>query len=452
MHGTHILHYINHAKIYMSLSEPRNRNMNIRPVEIMAPVGSFEALAAAIQAGAHSVYFGVGHLNMRSRSSKNFTPKDLEEITSLCRKHQVRTYLTLNTVVYDEELEIMQQTVDAAKKHMVSAIIASDMAVIQYARKNNVEVHMSTQTNITNIEAVKYYSQYAEVMVLARELSLHQIKYIARQVNEQNICGPSGNRVRLEAFVHGALCMAISGKCYLSLHLFGQPANRGQCLQPCRRAYEVTDKENMTTLEVDHEYIMSPKDLKTIQFLDEILNAGVSVLKIEGRGRSPEYVKTVVETYKEALDACLNHTFSDEKVKKWDEQLKKVYNRGFWEGYFLGKTPGEWTPKPGSQATKKKTYVGIVTNYFSKISVAEILIQTHKIVKGDDILIIGPTTGVQEVTAREVRVDLEDAKEAVKGETCSIKTNAKVRRQDKVYLITDADPNNHVDSRYEGKD
>lgn len=422
--------------------------MDPPPVEIMAPAGSFEALAAAIQAGAHSVYFGMGHLNMRSRASTNFSEQDLEKITTTCRQNNVRAYLTLNTVVYDHELELMHRAVDAAKRHKVSAVIASDMAVIQYALKQKVPVHMSTQTNISNTEAVKYYSQYADVMVLARELSLKQINTIAQEVNRRNICGPSGQKVRLEVFVHGALCMATSGKCYLSLHQYNQSANRGRCLQPCRRAYQVIDKENNLSLEVDHDYIMSPKDLKTIQFLDQILSAGVSVLKVEGRGRAPEYVKTVVKTYKEAVNAYINKEFSDEKVKKWDENLKKVYNRGFWEGYYLGKPQGEWTPKPGSQATKKKIYVGKITNFFGKINVAEIAIQSHKIEKGDDILIMGPTTGVQEENVKQVRVDREITNRAAKGQTCSVKTHGKVRRSDKVYLLNDVEPENETDQRY----
>ena len=332
-------------------------NKQADKIEIMAPVGSYESLSAAIQAGADSVYFGVGHLNMRSKSSQNFSLDDLDKISSICRKNDVRTYITLNTVIFDEELESMRAVVDAAIENRISAVIASDMSVIQYARQKGLEVHMSTQTNITNIEAVRYYSQFADVMVMARELNIRQVKQITEAIKKDGIYGPDGKLVQVEMFVHGALCMAVSGKCYMSLDLLNSSANRGACLQPCRRGYHVIDKRNEVEMQVDNEYIMSPKDLKTIDFLDKILKAGVAVLKIEGRGRSPEYVKTVVSVYKLAVRAYVENNFSQDNIAKWNRQLKTVYNRDFWDGYYLGKKLGEWTQKPGSQATKKKIFV-----------------------------------------------------------------------------------------------
>ncbi|MHC1706583.1 MAG: peptidase U32 family protein [Bacteroidales bacterium] len=405
----------------------------------MSPVGSFESLMAAIQAGAGSVYFGVGKLNMRSRSSVNFTLDDLGTIAGICREKGVKTYLTLNTVIFDHELEELKATVDRAKKEGITAIIASDMAVIQYCRTAGMEIHLSTQTNITNIEAVKYYAQFADVIVTARELELKQVAAICDAIQQDSITGPAGKPVRIEVFVHGALCMAVSGKCYISLDNYGYSANRGACLQPCRKAYTVKDKETDLELEVDHEYIMSPKDLKTLHFLDKIIAAGVTVLKIEGRGRSPEYVKTVTRCYHEAVEAVLEGTFTPDKVTEWEKQLGGVYNRGFWDGYYLGKKLGEWTEVYGSQATKRKIYVGKVTNFFTKLSVAEIKIETNDLVKGDEIVIVGPTTGVYEDIVSELRLDTGDVAEmADKGELCSVTVKSLVRRGDKVYKMVEA--------------
>lgn len=408
-------------------------------VEIMAPVGSYESLRAAIQGGANSVYFGIGKLNMRSKSSKNFDLDDLAEIAGICRQHHIRSYITLNTVVYDEELNEMKQVIDAAKENGITAIIASDQSVIHYAFSKGVEIHMSTQANITNIEAVKFYSMFADVMVTARELNLEQLKSITDSIEKEQIKGPSGELVQIEIFAHGALCMAVSGKCYLSLDNLNSSANRGACLQICRRPYAVTDKDGGVELEVDNEYIMSPKDLKTVDFLDRILNSGVRVLKIEGRGRSPEYVKIVSRVYREAADACLQGTYNEEKIEVWTKELESVYNRGFWDGYYLGRKMGEWTERYGNQATRKKLFLGLVTNYFSKIGVAEVKIQTNELQKGDEIHIIGPTTGVYEGEADEIRVDLKSVETAQKGEAVSFKTNELVRRGDKVYKIVDND-------------
>ncbi len=409
--------------------------MTSNDIEIMAPVGSYEALSAAIQAGAGSVYFGIGHLNMRSRSAKNFSLEDLRTIADICASHGVKSYVTVNTVVFDEEMDEMRSLLDTVKNAGVSAIIASDQSVIQYARKIGVEVHISTQTNVTNTEAVRYYSQFADVVVTARELSLKQVENIYKNIEKEHITGPSGNLVRLEAFCHGALCMAVSGKCYLSLDNFNSSANRGACVQPCRRGYEVWDRDHEVNLAIENEYIMSPKDLCTLPFLDKVLNAGVKVLKIEGRGRSPEYTKVTVKVYREAVDAVFEGTFTEEKVKAWTERLGSVYNRGFWDGYYLGRKMGEWTEKYGSQATKTKLFVGTVTNYFAKINVAEIRMETHELNIGDEIMIIGPTTGVYEDVIREIRVDLEPIDSAKKGELCSIPVTDLVRRGDKVYKI-----------------
>ena len=407
-------------------------------IEIMAPVGSYEALAAAIQAGAGSVYFGIGKLNMRSKSTKNFTLDDLHTISETCHAHGVKSYVTVNTVVFDEEMDEMHALLDAIKANNISAIIASDQSVIQYARKIGVEVHMSTQCNITNIEAVKYYSQFAEVMVTARELNINQVKHITEEIERQHITGPKGELVRIEVFCHGALCMAVSGKCYLSLDNFGTSANRGACVQPCRRGYEVTDRDKEITLAIENEYIMSPKDLCTLPFLDKVLAAGVKVLKIEGRGRSPEYTKVTVGVYREAVDAINAGTFNEEKVAKWTERLRSVYNRDFWDGYYLGRKMGEWTKKYGSQATKTKLFIGTITNFFGKINVAEIRMETHELNVGDEIMIIGPTTGVYEDTVKEIRVDLLPVNQTVKGELCSIPAHDIVRRGDKVYKIVEA--------------
>lgn len=404
-------------------------------IEIMAPVGSYEALSAAVQAGAGSVYFGIGKLNMRSRSAKNFTLDDLYQIAEICNSNHIKSYVTINTVVYDEEMDEMRRLVDAVKQNGITAVIASDQSVIQYARSQGVEVHMSTQTNITNTEAVRYYSQFADVMVTARELNLGQVKRIVENIEKEHICGPKGELVRIEAFCHGALCMAVSGKCYLSLDNYNSSANRGACLQLCRRGYEVRDIEEGVTLNIDNEYIMSPKDLCTLPFLDKLLDAGIEVLKIEGRGRSPEYTKVTVSVYSEAIKAIQQGEFTPEKVEKWMERLRSVYNRDFWDGYYLGRKTGEWTEQYGSQATKTKLYVGQVTNYFSKIGVAEIKMETHDLNVGDEIMIIGPTTGVYEDTITEIRVDLKPVPQTVKGEACSIMTKELVRRGDKVYKM-----------------
>ena len=416
--------------------------MNYDDIEVMAPVGSYEALSAAIQAGAGSVYFGLGKLNMRSKSTKNFNLDDLGVISNICHENGVKSYVTVNTVVFDEEIEEMHALLDAVKANGISAVIASDQSVIQYAREIGVEVHISTQCNITNIEAVKYYSQFADVMVTARELNINQVRHITEEIERRNITGPGGDLVRIEVFCHGALCMAVSGKCYLSLDNFGTSANRGACVQPCRRGYEVTDRDKEITLAIENEYIMSPKDLCTLPFLDKVLASGVKVLKIEGRGRSPEYTKLTVSVYREAVDAVRNGTFDEEKVAAWLARLKSVYNRDFWDGYYLGRKMGEWTTKYGSQATKTKLFVGTVTNFFGKISVAEIRMETHDIKLGDEIMIIGPSTGVYEDTVREIRVDLNPVEMSVKGELCSIPTNDTVRRGDKVYKIIDANQDN----------
>ena len=405
----------------------------------MAPVGSYEALSAAIQAGAGSVYFGIGKLNMRSKSTKNFTLDDLHNIATICNENNVKSYVTINTVVFDEELDEMRQLVDAVKANNISAIIASDQSVIQYAKQIGVEIHMSTQCNITNIEAIKYYSQFADVMVTARELSVNQVKAITRKIEELDIRGPKGNLVRIEVFCHGALCMAVSGKCYLSLDNFNTSANRGACVQTCRRAYTVQDRDKEITLDIENEYIMSPKDLCTLPFLDKLLDAGVKVLKIEGRGRSPEYTKVTVGVYKDAVDAIRNGTFTQEKIEEWTQRLRSVYNRGFWDGYYLGRKIGEWTERYGSQATKTKIFVGTITNFFGKINVAEIRMETQDLNVGDDIMIIGPTTGVYEDKISEIRVDLKSVDASVKGELCSIPTKEVVRRGDKVYKVVDSE-------------
>jgi putative protease len=416
--------------------------MAAKQVEIMAPVGSFESLMAAVQGGADSVYFGVGHLNMRSKSSKNFTLEDLSKIVSIARTNNLRTYITLNTVVYDSELKEARSVIDAAKEEGITAIIASDLAVIQYAHQKGVEVHMSTQTNITNIEAVKFWSQFADVMVTARELSLDQVATIIEEIEKQQVKGPSGRLVEIEIFAHGALCMAVSGKCYLSLDNLDASANRGACLQQCRRPYRVTDDDGIE-LVVDNEYIMSPKDLKTLDFLDKIIRTGVRVLKIEGRGRSADYVKTVTRVYREAADAILEGTFDRYKLETWNRKLETVYNRGFWDGYYLGGKIGEWTEKYGSRATKRKVYIGKVTNYFTRLKVAEIKMETQELELGNEIRIIGPTTGVVEDILSEIRVDLKPVKKTIKGEDCSIPVKELVRRGDKVYKVVDTESNPH---------
>lgn len=413
--------------------------LSAKDIEIMAPVGSYESLHAAIQGGANSVYFGIGNLNMRSKSSQNFTLEDLVKISAICHDNNIRTYITLNTVIYDHELELMRQIVDAARANNISAIIASDMSVIQYVHSVGMEIHMSTQTNITNLEAVRYYAQFADVMVTARELALEQVKAITSKITEQNICGPSGEPVQIEVFAHGALCMAVSGKCYLSLDNLNSSANRGACLQQCRRKYIVKDKDSDIELEIDNEYIMSPKDLNTVSFLDKILDAGVRVLKLEGRGRSPEYVKTVAAVYREAVNAWFDGNYNQGQIDKWNERLSSVYNRGFWDGYYLGRKTGEWTEEYGNQATRRKMFIGKVTNYFKKIDIAEITLETHSLSIGDEIVIVGPTTGVYEDTLTEIRVDLKPIDKTIKGEVCSIPARELLRRGDKVYKMVPAD-------------
>jgi U32 family peptidase len=404
----------------------------------MAPVGSFESLMAAIQGGAGSIYFGVGHMNMRSRSSNNFSLDDFKKIVKIASDYDVRSYLSLNVEIFDNEAGAMHELLDTALDTGVSAVIAADISVIQYARKIGLEVHISTQVNITNIEAVRFYSRYADVVVLAREMDLDRVKAVSRQIKDEQIKGPSGNLVRLEMFVHGALCMAVSGKCYLSLHEMNSSANRGACLQPCRHSYIVTDKETGAELEIDNEYIMSPKDLKTIHFLNKILDAGVSVLKIEGRARSPEYVKTTVECYREAVNACFEDSFTREKIDGWDKRLASVFNRGFWDGYYLGQRLGEWSANYGSQASQRKIYVGKCTNYFTNIRVAEFLLQTQNLKKGDEIIITGPTTGVVQTIVNEIRFDLEPVDEGIKGQKISIPVDQKIRRSDKLYKVVDS--------------
>lgn len=403
--------------------------------EIMAPAGSWESLSAAIQAGADSVYFGVEHLNMRSRSSNNFTLDDLRKIASICAEHGVKSYLTLNTVIYDSDLPDMRAIVDAAKEAGISAIIAADVAVMMYAVSQGVEVHLSTQLNIANVEALRFYAQFADVVVLARELNLTQVAAIHQTIQEENICGRSGKPVRIEMFCHGALCMAVSGKCYLSLHEHNASANRGACMQVCRRGYTVKDRESDIELDIDNKYIMSPKDLKTIHFMNKMMDAGVRVFKIEGRARGPEYVKTVVECYREAIESCIDGTYSDEKIAVWDERLKTVFNRGFWNGYYLGQRLGEWTKNYGSAATKRKVYVGKCTNFFQKIGVAEFLLEASGLSVGDEILVTGETTGAYQDVVEEIRVDLKPVEHVGKGTFFSIKTKQLIRRNDKLYKM-----------------
>lgn len=410
--------------------------MNAKDIEIMSPVGSYESLMAAIEAGANSVYFGVGQLNMRSASANNFTLDDLKRICEIAKQNNVKTYLTLNTVIYDEEIEYMHKVVDSAKANGISAIIASDMSVISYANSIGMEIHLSTQCNITNYEAVKYYSQFADVIVTARELSLDKVKTIIDRIKQENLRGRhSGELLRIECFVHGALCMAVSGKCYISLDNANRSANRGACLQFCRRPYKVTDMDGGVELMVDNQYIMSPKDLKTLDFIGKIIEAGVRVFKIEGRGRSPEYVKIVTRTYRQAVNAWCEGSWSEEKLAKWNEDLKQVYNRDFWDGYYLGQRVGEWSEKYGSKATTTKIFIGTVTNYFKNLGVAEIRMESGELNLNDEIYIIGPTTGVYEGVASEIRVDLKPVEKTIKGELFSMPTTSLVRRNDKLYLI-----------------
>lgn len=413
--------------------------MNRKEIEIMAPAGSYESLMAAIQGGADSVYFGVEQLNMRAASSGNFTTDDLKKIAVICKDTGLKSYLTVNVVVYDSEILQMKEIVDAAAESGITAIIASDQSVINYAFSKGVEIHLSTQLNISNLVSVRFYSRWADVAVLARELNLDQVKYISSEIEKQNITGPKGELMRLEMFAHGALCMAISGKCYLSLHEYGKSANRGECYQICRRSYVVTDRETGYELGIDNEYIMSPKDLCTIGFLDRIIYSGVKVLKIEGRARSAEYVKVVTSCYSEAVSAIANGSYSVAKTEEWTGRLSTVFNRGFWDGYYLGQKMGEWTGRYGSSATKRKIYIGRITNYFSKLQVAEIKLENGDLEKGDHILITGPTTGLADLDVDEIRVDLKETGKAFKGEFCSVKTGTLLRRSDKVYKWTDAE-------------
>jgi putative protease len=412
--------------------------MNSNEIEIMAPVGSYESLMAAIQGKADSVYFGIGHLNMRSKSTLNFTSEDLKTISEICRENHIRSYITLNSVIFDEELQIMRTIIEDAKKAGISAIIASDQAAIQYAADAGMEVHMSTQANITNSEAIRYYSKYADVMVTARELDLDQVRAITEAIEKERIIGPHGELVKIEVFAHGALCMAVSGKCYLSLDNFNSSANRGACLQVCRRPYKVFDRDGEVELAIDNQYIMSPKDLKTIDFIDKILDARVKVLKIEGRGRSPEYVKTVTRCYREAVNAFYEGNFTKEKLELWNMELGTVYNRGFWDGYYLGRKMGEWSGQYGSQATRKKVYVGKIMNYFARTGIAELKVEAQPLHAGDDILVIGPTTGVIEDRVSEIQVDDKMVGKAIKGDLCTLPVGAFLRPSDKLYKWVDS--------------
>lgn len=408
--------------------------MNRQDFEIMAPVGSYESLSAAIQGGANAVYFGIEGLNMRARSSVNFTIDDLHEIARRCHENGLKSYLTVNTVIYDQDIELMHQIVDAAKEANISAIIASDLATIIYARSIGVEVHISTQVNISNSEAVRFYAQYADVVVLARELNLEQVYNIHQTIIKENIRGPHGDLIRIEMFCHGALCMAVSGKCYLSLHEMNTSANRGACTQICRRGYTVKDKDTQEDLDIENQYIMSPKDLKTIHFLNKMIDAGVSVFKIEGRARGAEYVSIAVSCYNDAINSYIDGTFTEEKIEKWDNELRKIFNRGFWNGYYLGQRLGEWTSKYGSSATKIKAYVAKGIRYFSNIGVAEFQMEAGELKVGDEIVITGPTTGAVNIIINEIRVDLKSVDKAVKGERFSIRTTEKIRPSDKLFL------------------
>ena len=400
----------------------------------MAPVGSRESLAAAIQAGADSIYFGIENLNMRARSASVFTIDDLKDIARTCNEHGMKSYLTVNTIIYDQDIALMRTIVDAAHAAGISAIIAADVAVMTYARSIGQEVHLSTQLNISNVEALRFYAQFADVVVLARELNLEQVAEIHKAIVDENICGPSGQPVRIEMFCHGALCMAVSGKCYLSLHQMNHSANRGACMQVCRRSYIVRDKETDAELEINNQYIMSPKDLKTIHFLNKMMDAGVRVFKIEGRARGPEYVRTVVECYREAIQAYMEGTFTDEKVEDWNRRLATVFNRGFWDGYYLGQRLGEWTHHYGSAATERKIYVGKGVKYFPNIGVAEFLVEAAELNVGDKLLVTGPTTGALFLTADEMRVDLKPVNTVHKGEHFSIKCD-RIRPSDKLYKL-----------------
>lgn len=410
-------------------------NKKINDFEIMAPVGSRESLMAAIQAGADSVYFGIGQLNMRSHSANHFTIDDLHDIAQTCKVHGIKSYLTVNTVIYDGDIATMHTIIDAAKAANITAVIASDVAVMMYCSEVGVEIHLSTQLNISNIDALKFYARFADVVVLARELNMNQVEEIYRQIKEQDIRGPRGELIRIEMFCHGALCMAVSGKCYMSLHDANRSANRGECVQICRRSYTVTDNETGNQLEIDNQYIMSPKDLKTVRFIDRMMQAGVRVFKIEGRARGPEYVYTVVRCYKEALASVLNGSFTEEKKAEWDERLAKVFNRGFWDGYYQGQTMGEWTKEYGNKATEKKVLVGKVIKYFSRLGVAEIAVEASEIELNDHLLITGTTTGVMYFDAKEIRYELQPVAKAAKGTRVSIPVPDKVRPNDKVFKL-----------------
>lgn len=410
-------------------------NGRIEEFEIMAPVGSRESLAAAIKAGAGSVYFGIGQLNMRSHSANHFTIDDLREIAATCDKHGIKTYLTVNTIIYGEDLNAMREIVDAAKEARITAVIASDVAVMAYCAEKGVEVHLSTQLNITNIESLKFYARFADVVVLARELNMEQVAEIHRQIVEQHICGPRGELIRIEMFCHGAFCMAVSGKCYMSLHDANRSANRGECVQICRRSYTVTDNETGNQLEIDNKYIMSPKDLKTVRFIDRMMEAGVRVFKIEGRARGPEYVHTVVSCYKEAIASVLDGTYTEEKKDRWDERLATVFNRGFWDGYYQGQKMGEWNKRYGSSATERKVLVGKVMKYFSKLGVAEVAVEATDFAVGDKLLITGPTTGALWLNADEIRFDLKPVERALQKQRVSIPVPEKVRPNDKLFKL-----------------
>lgn len=407
-------------------------------IELMAPAGNFESLQAALDNGCDSVYFGVEQLNMRARASINFVLDDLPEIARRCQEKNVRTYLTLNTIVYDHDLSIVKTLLNKAKEANITAVIASDQAVIMTARSIGMEVHISTQVNVTNIETVKFYAMFADTIVLSRELSLRQVKKITEQIEKEQVKGPSGNLVEIEIFGHGALCMAVSGKCYLSLHSHNSSANRGACKQNCRKKYTVIDQETGFEIEIDNEYMMSPKDLCTIDFLDQVIDTGIKVLKIEGRGRAPEYVATVIKTYREAIDSYYDGTFSQEKVAEWMEALNTVYNRGFWSGYYLGQKLGEWSKDPGSNATQKKVYIGKGMHYFPKASIAEFKIEAYDLKKGDKVLITGPTTGVQEMVIEDMMVNDTASEKATKGDSLTLKLPFRIRLSDKLYKIVEA--------------
>ena len=408
-------------------------------IEIMAPAGSWESMMAGIKAGANSIYFGVEQLNMRARQTNNFTVDDLPEVARVCKEHNVKSYITLNTIIYDHDISLMRRIIDQAKEAGITAVIASDLAVMNYCRKKGMELHISTQSNITNIETVELYADYADVVVMARELTLKQVGDIVKTIHRNQITGPSGNLVQVEIFAHGALCMAVSGKCYLSLHSHNASANRGACIQNCRREYVVTDEEGIE-LKIDNEYIMSAKDLCTIDFLDKIIDAGVSVLKIEGRGRAADYVYTTTQCYREAVDAIENDTYTLDKIEDWKERLSSVYNRGFWDGYYLGRKMGEWSNQYGSVATQKKLYIGKGVKYFERVGVGEFVLESHDVKVGDKLIVTGPTTGYVETTVEEIRLGSgTSVDKAIKGNTVAIRIPEKIRPSDKLYKVVSSD-------------